>query len=391
METDQQDRAGRRSSYSLDEKRRVLEHLRATGRVRETIQAFYPQLPAERYDARRRLVLSWRRNAREILEGAATRQGAARRRMRRPKTPKPRPPIPRGLAQDGELHEGPSVAEIDPGLDELEPIRTQDQILGPEPTTPDQITDPDGGIQDLIATAVEQAVARPIGEQDQEQDAADIAGQDAQAGPEPSMEQDGKSDSDKEQDMDIHAAVAKRASFSLDEKRRVLEDLAKTKNVRETINKFYPDLPPEEYNTRRRAIWRWRQCTEQIVAGCADDRASARKKMRPRGIVCHRGPRHVEPQDVVDRLLTTVKKSEQREVEKKGNKVLRPAPAARLLAERQIDSLVFSSLGLPPTTQFPLTPPEPTSSAAGEASATAGVPTMRPLQRGEAAFAIRRR
>ncbi|KAF1788291.1 hypothetical protein GQ600_26972 [Phytophthora cactorum] len=78
----------RRCSFSLDEKRRVLEHLRASGHVRQTIAHFYPTLPPESYDTRRRL----------ILAGAATRQGAARKRMRKPKRSDHKPPIPRGLA-----------------------------------------------------------------------------------------------------------------------------------------------------------------------------------------------------------------------------------------------------------------------------------------------------
>ncbi|EGZ19970.1 hypothetical protein PHYSODRAFT_493586 [Phytophthora sojae] len=297
----------RRASFSLDEKRRVLEHLRATGRVRETIACFYPQLPPEAYDARRRLVLNWRRNAREILAGASTRQGAARRRMRKPKAPKPQPPVPRGLAGD---QDEPSTGLNEREMPEFEPIRS---------------------------------------------------------------------------------------SFSLDEKRRVLEHLAACKNVRETIDKFYPDLPPEEYNTRRRTIWRWRACAEQIVAGCADDKASARKKMRPRGIVCQRGPKSVGPQDVVDRLLTSVKKSEQRALKRKSKRpVLRPAPPApALLAERQMDAIVFSALGLPPTTQFrPIRPAPAPATPATTTAGSASVSTrsnMHPLQRGEVSFAIRRR
>ncbi|EEY56982.1 uncharacterized protein PITG_10533 [Phytophthora infestans T30-4] len=280
----------RRCSFSLDEKRRVLEHLRASGHVRETIAHFYPTLPPGSYDARRRLVLGWRRNAREILAGASTRQGASRKRMRRPRTQRPSPPIPRGLEGEIHDHDEPFLSENEQEMADFDPIE--------------------------------------------------------------------------------------RSSFSLDEKRRVLEHLAASKSVRETIEKFYPELPPEEFKTRRRTIWRWRQCQEQIVAGCADDKASARKKMRPRGIVCQRGgaPRHtVEPQDVVDRLLTSTNKSA---LQKKGDRVLRPAPPVGmpLLAERQVDTIVFSALGLPPTTQFPLPGP-----------------TMRPLQQGEATFAIRRR
>ncbi|OWZ18243.1 hypothetical protein PHMEG_0007697 [Phytophthora megakarya] len=190
-----------------------------------------------------------------------------------------------------------------------------------------------------------------------------------------------------DQEMDDSTAaqpVVKRSSFSLDEKRRVLEHLASCKSIRETIEKFYPDLPPEEFNTRRRTIWRWRQCREQIVAGCADDKASARKKMRPRGIICHRGPRHVEPQEIVGRLLTSVKKSKQRVLERKGNRVLRPAPPA---GTQQVDELVFSALGLPPTTHFSHIQPAP-SNITGTATTAAA---MRPLERGEAAFAIRRR
>ncbi|KAL4172821.1 hypothetical protein KRP22_007983 [Phytophthora ramorum] len=406
----------RRASFSLDEKRRVLEHLRISGRVRDTIERFYPQLASERYDARRRLVLSWRRNAREILQGAATRQGAARKRMRRPKTQKPKPPRPRGLESELELQDEPISAENEHEVDEFQPIvltrsrprtketqirqvgvpdetqiraQIQDEVqIQDEAPVQDQTED---GIQDLIASAVEQSVTKQS--QLRAEEEAEIASGSG-SGSGPGSDQDlevGKSDSDLSSQDAIPAEtkpakVIKRSSFSLDEKRRVLEHLATAKNVRETIDTFYPDLPPEEFKTRRRTIWRWRKSTEQIVAGCADDKASARKKMRPQGIVCHRGPKHVEPQDVVDRLLTTAKKSEL----KRKSRVLRPAPPTPgLLVERQIDSLVFSALGLPPTTQFPLILPAPTSPSAVPAEAAA--PTMRSLKRGEATFAIRRR
>ncbi|KAG6580157.1 uncharacterized protein IUM83_15770 [Phytophthora cinnamomi] len=401
----------RRSSFSLDEKRRVLEHLRATGRVRETIARFYPQLPAEAYDARRRLVLSWRRKAREILAGASTRQGAARRRMRKPKAPTPQPPRPRGLAGAQELQDEPIPTQNGQELPDFEPIVLQrgrprkeethferqdetqnsgrdqnlgkvDQIQDKEQDREQDQEDQEGGIQDLIASAVEQSVA-PEEEQVEAEDVEPRTG----SGYGPARDQ--------------------RTSFSLDEKRRVLEHLAACKSVRETIEKFYPDLPPEDFNTRRRTIWRWRTCAEQIVAGCADDKASARKKIRPRGIVCQRGPKQVGPQDVVDRLLTSVKKSEQRALKRRSNAVLRPAPPVPgLLAERQIDALVFSALGLPPTTRFQPIQPAPASTASAAATAATAAattattattaeasagPTMHPLRRGEVAFAIRRR
>lgn len=360
----------RRCSFSLDEKRRVLEHLRACGHVRETIELFYPSLPAESYDARRRLVLSWRRNAQEILQGAATRQGGARKRMRKPKRVKPRPPIPQGLADEIAEQNEPFPDENDQEMDEMEPGEHRNTLQGPEQDV--EVQDPvqdEPGIQSLIATAVEQSTRL----------------QEAPPEPQSPVEYTGSGsggEGDHEQEPGAAPKGIKRRSFSLNEKRRVLEHLAKSKNTRETIEKFYPDLPPEEYNARRRTIWRWRTCREQIEAGCADDKASARKKMRPRGIVCQRGPRHVGPQDVVDRLLTTVNKAEQR----KGKREIRPAPApAALLAEPQVDAIVFSALGLPPTTRFPRSQPDPSSS-----TSTAGASTMRPLEHGNA-FAIRRR
>ncbi|KAL3665382.1 hypothetical protein V7S43_009421 [Phytophthora oleae] len=366
----------RRCSFSLDEKRRVLEHLRACGHVRETIERFYPSLPAESYDARRRLVLSWRRNAQEILQGAATRQGATRKRMRKLKTLKPQPPIPRGLADEMTGQNEPFPDENDQEMDQFEPVEHRNTLQDPgqDAELQDQVQD-EPGIQELIATAVEQST-RP---------------QEAPAQPLPPVDDTGSgsgsgSEEDHEEEPEAAPRGVKRCSFSLDEKRRVLEHLAACKNVRETIDKFYPDLPPEEFKTRRRAIWRWRTCREQIEAGCADDKASARKKMRPRGIVCQRSPRHVGPQDVVDRLLASVNKAEQRALKRKGNRELRPAPApAALLAEPQVDVLVFSALGLPPTTRFPRSEPDLSSR-----TTTAGVSTMRPLERGNA-FAIRRR
>ncbi|KAG7385460.1 hypothetical protein PHYPSEUDO_001496 [Phytophthora pseudosyringae] len=405
----------RRCAFSLDEKRRVLEHLRACGHVRETVARFYPTLPPERYDARRRLVLSWRRRAREILAGAATRQGAARKRLRKPKTHKPQPPTPQGLADEMAEQDAPFLDENEPELDEFEPVglRTgsstlhgagqgERELQGHVQHTQDQAQE-QGGIQDLIATAVQQSTRRRGAETrllGAEQSAAPDAETGTGSGAGRDEEEDeGASDVDAgsgEGTVENDAAtctqrVGKRCSFPLDEKRRVLEHLAATKSVRETIEKFYPDLPPEEFNTRRRTIWRWRKCREQIVAGCADDKASARKKMRPRGIVCQRRRRHVEPQHVVDRLLTSVKQSEQRASRRKGNRVLRPAPpTGALLAERQVDALVFSALGLPPTTQFPIILPAPTSTIKGSTTA-ASVSSMRPLQRGEATFAIRRR
>ncbi|ETL98740.1 hypothetical protein L917_04257 [Phytophthora nicotianae] len=397
----------RRCSFSLDEKRRVLEHLRASGHVRDTIAHFYPTLPPESYDARRRLVLVWRRNAREIMAGAATRQGAARKRMRKLKTQRPQPPIPQGLASAIQDQNEPFLSENEHEMTEFGPSSTSSQLLHNAAQDDRELLDnmqniqeqtqEEGGIQDLIATAVEQSTKRQehiqmqlqpqlLGGQHTEAEDAEIE-TGAGSGSSAEMEEC-KSDSDNS-DEETEAAKGKRSSFSLDEKRRVLEHLATVKNVRETIEKFYPDLPLEEFKTRRRTIWRWRQCKEQIVAGCADDKASARKKMRPRGIVCQRGPRCVEPQDVVDRLLTSVKKSEQRTLKRKGNRMLRPAPpATALLAERQVDAIVFSALGLPPTSQFPLCQPPPANITSTE---TAAVSTMRPLQRGEATFAIRRR
>lgn len=421
-----------RTSFSLDEKRRVLEHLRTSGRVRETIARFYPQLPAEAYDARRRLVLSWRRNAREILAGASTRQGAARRRMRKPKTPRPQPPQPRGLADAQELQDEPSPGRNEHELPEFEPIllkrgrpktsathsvqddtqnEGRDQNLGNVDEIQDDVQDQDqyqdqdleGGIQDLITRAVEQSV-QPEEVQAQAED-SDV-GTGLGSGPGSGA---GKGDSDGDSEDSTTAATStaaaptavagqrrpKRSSFSLDEKRRVLEHLTACKNVRETITTFYPDLPPEEFNTRRRTIWRWRTCAEQIVAGCADDKASARKKMRPRGIVCQRGPKPaVGPQDVVDRLLTSVNKSEQRALKRKSRQpALRPAPPPPgPLAERQMDAIVFSALGLPPTTQFrPIQPAPATSTSSATAAASAESASMHPLQRGEVTFAIRRR
>lgn len=156
-----------------------------------------------------------------------------------------------------------------------------------------QDQDQEGGIQDIIAMAVEQSV-RPEEEQVHAEDAEfeTGSGSGSRAG------SDGSDDEQEESTLTATALAAaagprvvKRSSFSLDEKRRVLEHLAACKNVRETIDKFYPDLPPEEYNTRRRTIWRWRACAEQIVAGCADDKASARKKMRPRGSSASAGRR----------------------------------------------------------------------------------------------------
>ncbi|KAG6620766.1 uncharacterized protein IUM83_11579 [Phytophthora cinnamomi] len=426
----------RRSSFSLDEKRRVLEHLRATGRVRETIARFYPQLPAEAYDARRRLVLSWRRKAREILAGASTRQGAARRRMRKPKAPTPQPPRPRGLAGAQELQDEPIPTQNGQELPDFEPIVLQrgrprkeethferqdetqnsgrdqnlgkvDQIQDKEQDREQDQEDQEGGIQDLIASAVEQSVA-PEEEQVEAEDVEPRTG----SGYGSDLGSGASADNAAETRTTTAAAAAaqrgtKRTSFSLDEKRRVLEHLAACKSVRETIEKFYPDLPPEDFNTRRRTIWRWRTCAEQIVAGCADDKASARKKIRPRGIVCQRGPKQVGPQDVVDRLLTSVKKSEQRALKRRSNAVLRPAPPVPgLLAERQIDALVFSALGLPPTTRFQPIQPAPASTASAAATAATAAattattattaeasagPTMHPLRRGEVAFAIRRR
>ncbi|KAG3117422.1 hypothetical protein PI125_g3782 [Phytophthora idaei] len=405
----------RRCSFSLDEKRRVLEHLRASGHVRQTIAHFYPTLPPESYDTRRRLVLGWRRNAREILAGAATRQGAARKRMCKPKTQRPQPPIPRGLAVATQDQNDPFLSENEQEMAEFNPIELRssrtsslmlqdaaqdDRELQNDMNHTQEHMQEEGGIENLIATAVEQSTKRqePTGTQMQLQpqllggEAEDTeieTGTGSGSGAEVEVEEE-KSDAGSSEEETEAAAKLKRSSFSLDEKRRVLEHLAASKNVRETIEKFYPDLPPEEFKTRRRTIWRWRQCKEQIVAGCADDKASARKKMRPRGIVCQRGPRRVEPQDVVDRLLTSVKKSEQRALKRKGNRVLRPAPpVGALLAERQVDAIVFSALGLPPTTQFPLIQPPPAANITG--TETAAVPTMRPLQRGEAAFAIRRR
>ncbi|GMF17939.1 unnamed protein product [Phytophthora lilii] len=307
--------------------------------------------------------------------------------MRRPRTPRPGPPRPRGL-QD----ESPSQDEQDgeQGLADFEPIvlkSRRTKHTSQDGTTQDeQDQDQDEtGIQDLIVTAVQQSVEPQL-----PAEGAETATTEAE---------EKKTDDDEggghERETEAQAASkAKRSSFSLDEKRRVLMHLAASKSVRETIEKFYPDLPPEDFNTRRRTIWRWRTCAEQIVAGCADDKASARKKMRPRGIVCHRGPRQAEPQDVVDRLLTSVKKSEQRSVKRKGNRILRPAPpVVGLLAEQQIDALVFSSLGLPPTTHFPNIQPAPEDTAghAGVLTPTPTLHTMHPLEHGEGKFAIRRR
>ncbi|KAG2834668.1 hypothetical protein PC111_g5760 [Phytophthora cactorum] len=371
----------RRCSFSLDEKRRVLEHLRASGHVRQTIAHFYPTLPPESYDTRRRLVLGWRRNAREILAGAATRQGAARKRMRKTKTHRPQPPIPRGLEVAIQDQNDPFLSENEQEMAEFDPIELRssrmsslmlqdaaqdDRELQNDMNHTQEHMQEEGGIENLIATAVEQSTKRqePTGTQMQLQpqllggEAEDTEIETGTGSGSGAEVEDEKSDAGSSEEETEAAAKLKRSSFSLDEKRRVLEHLAASKNVRETIEKFYPDLPPEEFKTRRRTIWRWRQCKEQIVAGCADDKASARKKMRPRGIVCQRGPRRVEPQDVVDRLLTSVKKSEQRALKRKGNRVLRPAPpVGALLAERQVDAIVFSALGLPPTTQFPLIQP----------------------------------
>ncbi|KAI9992565.1 hypothetical protein PInf_017999 [Phytophthora infestans] len=395
----------RRCSFSLDEKRRVLEHLRASGHVRETIAHFYPTLPPGSYDARRRLVLGWRRNAREILAGASTRQGASRKRMRRPRTQRPSPPIPRGLEGEIHDHDEPFLSENEQEMADFDPIEVRNSNRSSQMPQSDE--EPDdamrqntqeqiqegGGIQGLIATAVDQSTKRQELRGSQQTQLQPQLLDDKQEGAEDADIETGTGAGARTSDEETEAAgvnKAKRSSFSLDEKRRVLEHLAASKSVRETIEKFYPELPPEEFKTRRRTIWRWRQCQEQIVAGCADDKASARKKMRPRGIVCQRGgaPRHtVEPQDVVDRLLTSANKSA---LQKKGDRVLRPAPpvGTSLLAERQVDAIVFSALGLPPTTQFPLVQPPPAKSSGAE---TAAGPTMRPLQRGEATFAIRRR
>ncbi|KAK1944033.1 hypothetical protein P3T76_003945 [Phytophthora citrophthora] len=364
----------RRCSFSLDEKRRVLEHLRACGHVRETIEYFYPSLPAESYDARRRLVLGWRKNAQKILQGAATRQGAARKRMRKPKRPKQRPPIPQGLADKVTEQKETFPDENDQEMDQFEPVEHRNALQDPEQDAElqDQVQD-EPGIQDLIATAVEQSTRLQEAPEQPQFPVDDTRSESGGEG-------------DHEQEPEAAPKGIKRSSFSLNEKRRVLEHLATSKNARETIEKFYPDLPPEEFKTRRRTIWRWRTCREQIEAGCADDKASARKKMRPQGIVCQRGPKHVGPQDVVDRLLTSVNKAEQRALKRKGNRELRPAPApAALLPEPQVDAIVFSALGLPPTTRFPRSESDlPTTTS------TAGASTMRPLERGNV-FAIRRR
>ncbi|POM65016.1 Hypothetical protein PHPALM_19359, partial [Phytophthora palmivora] len=305
-----------RTSFSLDEKRRVLEHLRGSGHVRETIERFYPQLAPESYDARRRLVLKWRRNAHEILAGAATRQGAARKRMRKARSQKSRPPMPRGLAEE---QNAPFLDESEQELGEFEPIelsrsrttRTEMQYHQHGETEMQdriqeqhmQIQDQEGGIQGLIASSVEAQLEQSTKKQGPLSGQTDIETEASSGRGHHEMEEgcdDSDVNSDERREIEAIAKqqMAKRYSFSLDEKRRVLEHLAACKNVRETIEKFYPDLPPEDFKTRRRAIWKWRKYREQIVAGCADDKASARKKMRPRGIVCQRGPRHVEPQDV---------------------------------------------------------------------------------------------
>ncbi|RLN47967.1 hypothetical protein BBJ28_00025817, partial [Nothophytophthora sp. Chile5] len=144
---------------------------------------------------------------------------------------------------------------------------------------------------------------------------------------------------------------------------------------------FYPKLTPEKFKTCRNTILNWRCNAAKIMAGGADLQASGRKKMRPRGL---KGKRVLQLEDVVTRLLPSTKKAEQYALKKRGK------DEPQLVGQQWLDTLAFTALGLPPTTQ--LSSAQPPDSVDPEGSRTeASAPTMLSLKPGETQFAIRRR